>query len=106
VEKKGAAMVDLDLRSPHQRRTTISIDVEDFDYIQKHNLKPSHMIRAAVREHKVSMNDPQAIYSAREVFRKMKVWQELAQGMRDFLEKKDLIDEYFQIGKFAKEKVK
>ena len=85
---------NVDNANTRQKVITTTVDKDDWEYAQKHNLKWSHMIRAFIRDHRVAMEDPDAVQSAREVFRKMKVWQELANKQREFISEKGLFDDY------------
>jgi len=50
-----------------QKRVHTTLDFEDYAYAKKHNLKLAHLIRAAIRDHRVNIDDPNAINSLREI---------------------------------------
>lgn len=56
----------------NQHRTTITIDNSDWEYMQKHHLKASHLVRAMVRDHRVHTEDPLAAPTTREMHDKIK----------------------------------
>jgi len=78
----------MDLRYPTRyTRTTVSINVEDLDYCKKHGLKPTHLIRAAIRDHKVHTDAPDADHTMRELIRSRKAMLESRQKILALFEK-------------------
>jgi len=75
-----------------QHRTTITIDSDDFDYITTHQLKPSHLVRAMVRDHRVHTEDPLAHPTTREMQERSKRvsarLNQLLKVMQEILSKK------------------
>lgn len=56
----------------HQKRIHTTIDLDDYDYMKKHNLKAAHLIRGSIRDHRVHTNDPLANPTAREMLERNK----------------------------------
>lgn len=54
-----------------QHVTTTTIDLEDWNYMQKHNIRTSHAIRAFIRDHRVAMGDPNADISSAMMRKKL-----------------------------------
>lgn len=53
----------------NQKRVHTTLDSIDYEYCDKHNLKFAHLLRAAIRDHRVHTGDPDAVASARELKR-------------------------------------
>jgi len=74
-------------------RINVSITREDKEFIKSRQLKASHLLRQAIQGFKESaVNDLTG--HTKELNRKLENFQKKAVEMRDFLEKKGLIDEF------------
>lgn len=79
-----------------QKRTSTTIDNDDWVYMKKHNIKIAHAIRAFVRDHRVNTNDPDANPSVRDMRKNMDKFREMFEELRDFLENKGLLEEFWK----------
>lgn len=73
-----------------QKRTNTTIDMPDYLYCKKHNLKFSHLIRAGIRDHRAAYNDPDAVPTTRELYLKIENLMKLQQKLLAIIQKHNL----------------
>lgn len=77
-----------------QVKICTTVNRDDVEYCEKHNLMYSQLLRGAIRDHKVHENEPDVVLSSRETNKKLKFFQETLEKMRDFMQEKGVLNEY------------
>lgn len=85
-----------------QHRTTVTIDMPDWVYMKKHNLKPAHLIRAVIRDHRAFTEDGGA-ETTLQMRNKIERLSKLMNGYVQFLEEKGLNEDFLKSQGFLDE---
>lgn len=72
------------------------INKDDWDYCKNKNLMPTQLLRGAIRDHRVHSGDPDTPQSSRELYKKLEIFQNHLEKMRDFMNERGILDEYLK----------
>lgn len=79
------------------KAVSTTIPIEDAKYCAKHKLMYSHLLRGAIRDHRVHTNDPDSNPSLREMKDKLQRVLSRLQEARDFMEQQGILNKFLGI---------
>lgn len=79
-----------------KRKATVSttIPIEDYNYVVEKGLRFQNLLIAAIRDHRVHSNDPDAEPSVREMRQKIERISERLQKFSDFVAENELSEKF------------
>jgi hypothetical protein len=76
--------------------TSVQLTEEDFNFVKSNHLKFSELLRESINKHKDIISGV-IIENIEEERRKVKIWREMAEDLKEFLKEKNLLDNWLKV---------